>query len=115
MVEFGSCFSKEKIEKIAPKVEEAQKYIKMLAREDVELPQRIDCMTVEDIKEGEKLGGGHGEYISPDTIKINPFMDDLGILLNYIHENIHHVLPDASENLVDHLTDLVAFQMKLQR
>lgn len=115
MVEFGLCFSKEKIEKIAPKVEEAQKYIKMLTSTDVELPQKIDCMTMEDIQEGEKCGGGHGEYIAPDTIKINPLMDNLGILLNYIHENIHHVLPGASENLVDHLTDLVAFQMKLQR
>lgn len=115
MVEFGACFPKDKIDRITDKVMESQRYIKMLTSTDIDLPQRIDCMTIEDIKEGERLGGGHGEYIAPGTIKINPFMDDTGILLNYIHENIHHVLPNASENLVDHLTDLVAFQMKLQR
>jgi len=115
MVEFGLCFAKERIERIADKVEESQKYIKMLSGKDVELPQKIDCMTLKDIEDGRIAGGGHGEFIPPNTIKINPFMDDLGVLLNYIHENIHYVLPSASENLVDHLTDLVAFQMKLQR
>ena len=115
VVEFDTCFPKEKIEKIQDKVLESQKYIKMLAREEVELPQWIECMSEEEIREGEKVGAGHGMYRFPDTIKINPHMSSQGILLNYIHENVHHVSPDASENLVDHLTDLIAYQMELKR
>lgn len=115
MVEFDTCFPMEKIEKIQDKASESHKYIKMLGKEDVELPKRVECMSEEEIREGEKEGAGHGMYRFPDTIKINPHMSSQGILLNYIHENVHHVLPDASENLVDHLTDLICYQMDLKR
>lgn len=113
-IEFDACFSREKIKEIQDKASESHKYIKMLSQEKI-LPQRVDCMTAEEIQEGEKVGGGHGLYRFPDTIKINPHMDSTGILLNYIHENVHHVLPNASENLVDHLTDLISYQMELKR
>jgi len=115
MVEFASCFSREKIEKIQDSISESQKYLKMLSREETELPQKVECMSEEEIREGEKVGAGHGLYRFPDTIKINPHMSEGGILGNYIHENVHHLLPNASENLVDHITDLIAYQMKLQR
>ncbi len=115
VVEFDTCFSKEKIEKIQDKISESHKYIKMMSREETELPQWIECMSEEEIIEGEKVGAGHGMYRFPDTIKINPHMSPGGILCNYIHENIHYVLPNASENLVDHLTDLIAYQMELKR
>lgn len=114
-VEFDTCFPKEKIEKIQDKALESHKYIKMLSREEVELPPWVECMSEEEIREGEKVGAGHGMYCFPDTIKINPRMSSQGILLNYIHENVHHVAPWASENLVDHLTDLIAYQMDLKR
>ena len=114
-VVFASCFPREKIEKIQDTVSKSRKYIKMLSKEDAELPRRVECMTMEEIQEGEKVGAGHGLYIFPDTIKINPHMSEGAILCNYIHENIHHVLPNASENLVDHLTDLIAYQMALKR
>lgn len=114
-VAFDPCFSREKIERIRDVVSESFNYIKMLSKGDEELPRRVECMTMEESQEGEKKGAGHGLYISPGTIKINPHMSEGAILCNYIHENIHHVLPGASENLVDHLTDLVAFQMNLKR
>ncbi len=69
-------------------------------------------MSEEDIKD---FRGASGVAILPDKIKIDPNMGSHGILFNYIHENIHIALPSASENLVDHLTDLVAYQMKLPR
>jgi len=115
MIEFASCFSKKKIKKIQNKVLESQKYIKMLSKKEIKLPEKVECMTIEEIKKYKKIGAGHGLYVPPKTIKINPHMDGRGILFNYIHENIHYVVPNASENLVDYLTDLIAYQMKLKR
>ena len=114
-VEFDTCFPREKIEKIQDKALESHKYIKMMAREEIEMLRWVECMSEEEIQEGEKVGAGHGMYRFPDICKINPHMSSQGILLNYIHENVHHVLPDASENLVDHLTDLISYQMELKR
>lgn len=112
---FDDCFDEEKVKEISRQIIKVNEKILDLAREPIELPKTIECMSEKEIAEGLKVGGGHGLFIAPETIKINPHMSSIGIMLNYIHENIHYVLPDASENLVDHLTDLVAYQLKLNR
>lgn len=113
-VEFDPCFDSTKIRMIERHIPGAQVNIRELVKIEVKLPERIECLSDEEIAFYAKRDGGHGLY-ADGTIRINPHMTPRGILLNYIHENIHHVLPDASENLVDHLTDLVAYQMNLKR
>ena len=115
MVRFKECFPTSKISEIEGRIPAAKKFILGLLDEPAELIDDIECMSDAEIEEGLRLGGGHGLYLEPKTIKINPHMSSVAILLNYIHENIHHVLPEASENLVDHLTDLVAYQMGINR
>ena len=111
-VEFDKCFNITKIKEIEGRIPEAQIRIKELTRKK-KLPKKITCISEEEIKE---LGGNvAGLAILPDKIKINPHISSEGILWNYIHENVHIALPSASENLVDHLTNLVAYQMKLPR
>ena len=112
---FNECFDEEKIKEISCQIIGVNEKLLDLAREPIELPRTVECMSEKEIAEGLKVGGGHGLFIAPNTIKINPHMGPTGILLNYIHENIHFILPDASENLVDHLTDLVAYQLKINR
>jgi len=113
-VEFDPCFNPAKIRKIESRIPVAQVNVRELVKIKVELPGRIECLSDEEIAFYAKRDGGHGLY-ADGTIRLNPHMTSRGILLNYIHENIHHVLPDASENLVDHLTDLIAYQTALKR
>ena len=113
--EFASCFPREKIKKIEHLIPEANEKIRELAKGDIKLPEKIECLSAEEIQHYEKVGAGHGLFVPPKTIKINPYMSETGILLNYIHENIHYVLPSADENLVDFLTDFVAYQVKIKR
>ncbi len=114
-MKFDKCFPIEIVKEIAEIIPKANKLIKDLSNKDIELPDRIQCLSDDEIKEYEKSGGGHGLFTSPDIIKINPYMGKTGILLNYIHENIHYTLPHAHENLVDLLTDIVAYQLKVKR
>lgn len=113
--EFAECFDKGKIAEIQELVAKANIKLMELAKEKVELPKRVECMSDEEIEEYSRLGAGHGLFIPPDVIKVNPYMSSVGILLNYIHENIHYIFPNASENLVDYLTELIAYQLKLPR
>lgn len=82
-----------------------------MTKTPIAFPKVVYCMTDKEIAEGEKVGAGHGIFIEPDTIKINPYMNPLNILLNYVHEHLHMAFPDASEDLVDALTEIVAVRM----
>ncbi|KKL09148.1 hypothetical protein LCGC14_2568750, partial [marine sediment metagenome] len=75
-------------------------------------PDRIQCMTAVEIREGLARGGGHGLYVrytdGSCDLKINASMSSHAILANFIHENIHHAMPEASARDVDRLTKVVA-------
>lgn len=114
-VKFDKSFDDKEIAKIRHRLPEAERLILAITKRDVSLPKKIKGMSDKEIQKYKGTGGGHGLFIPPDTIKINPHMDSNGILLNYIHENIHFVLPNARENVVDYLTESIAFQMKLER
>lgn len=115
MIKFDKCFPMKIIKEIVGIIPKANRLIKDLSKDDVELPDRIQCLSDNEIREYKKTGGGHGLFIPPNIIKINPYMNKTGILLNYIHENIHYTLPHAHENLVDLLTDIIAYQLKMER
>lgn len=77
-------------------------------RRVLDWPRRIECMTLREIREGRKHGAGHGLYIRRGRrIKINSTMPARDVLLNVIHENLHHAMPDATETEVDRWSDLI--------
>ncbi len=113
MTTFGPCFLPERVAVIEPLVDEAGSLLRSMFK--IEPIHFIGCMSEAEITEGAKVGAGHGIYIPPGTVNVNPGMDDIGVVLNWVHENIHNAAPQATENLVDHLTEMVAYQMGLRR
>lgn len=65
-------------------------------------PTRVHCMSKEKILDGRKRGAGHGAtYVSgvdSNSIWMNPHMTPAGLWLVFIHENLHHAFPDATED-----------------
>ena len=92
---FASCFEG-KDEPFRSLLNKTLEIIEMVINRNVDnWPQTVECMSDEEIKEGENAGGGHGLYISGEQrLKINPNMDSFNIYLNFIHENIHHAKPE---------------------
>lgn len=65
-------------------------------------PRNIEAMSDAEISDGERGGRGHGLYITPDgIIKINSYMGAEAVYLNFIHENFHHILPEASDEEIN--------------
>jgi hypothetical protein len=112
---FSKCFlevekGEEKLNYVAKLLPKAVSEIKRLAKKDprkFQLPEFIDCMSPDEIIEGQSVGGGHGSYEPPNIVKINPNMSGELIYLNYVHENLHHVFPELSEGAIGALTELV--------
>ena len=96
-VVFSPCFGgKEKI--FEPILNQTLEIIEMVINRNIDdWPQTIECMTDEEIEEGEEVGGGHGLYLRDQhRIKINPSMDPFNIYLNFVHENLHHAKPELT-------------------
>jgi hypothetical protein len=94
---FSPCFGgKEKI--FEPLLNQTLEIIEMVINRNVDdWPQTIECMTDEEIEEGEEVGGGHGLYLGDEqTIKINSSMDPFNIYLNFVHESLHHAKPELT-------------------
>ena len=92
---FDPCFGgKEKV--FEPLLGKTLEIIEMTINKNIDdWPQKIECMTEEEIEGGEKKGGGHGLYIGEEhRLKINSNMDPFNIYLNFIHENFHHAKPE---------------------
>jgi len=105
-IKFDKCFNPEKIKEFQQKVPKMIEEIRKLTKMELkDFPKKIECMTPAEIKAGELRGAGHGLYIPrKKIIKINPSMDSKAIALNFIHENLHHALPELSEKVIDILT-----------
>lgn len=115
---FPSNFDKKEIEKILPKIPLAQKEIEKVTGREIDFPKKVHAMTDKEIKEGQRFCewseyekrihcGGHGLFVRPDIIKINPTMIAEGILANYVHETLHFALPDMPHDEVRRKTDEV--------
>ena len=92
---FDECFEgKGKI--LGPLLNKTLEIIEMVLNKNIDdWPQKIECMTEEEIKAGKEEEGGHWLYVSEtERIKINPTMDVFNIYLNFIHEFIHHAKPE---------------------
>jgi hypothetical protein len=68
----------------------------------IDWPRHVEAMTEQEIAEGEAVGKGHGLYL-PETaqIKLNASMTPIAIYLNFIHEHLHHAIPDATEQEIN--------------
>ena len=77
-------------------------------------PVPIVCMTDKEIEEGQQPdvdhpdGAGHGLFLVYNDgsveIAINPYLCAEGVLLNFIHENMHFACPHWPEDDVDWLS-----------
>lgn len=65
-------------------------------------PTKVRCMSNSKILDGRRRGAGHGyTYVQgEDTngIWMNPHMTSEGYWLVFVHENLHHGFPDATED-----------------
>jgi hypothetical protein len=110
------CFDKDDANAIRDIADQVYSEIRKLRREPIkQFPVDIECLTDEEIDYyWKKHGAGHGLYLrDQNLIKINPYMSKLGILLNFVHENLHHGLPELAEKPVDILTTYVGCQVGL--
>jgi len=111
---FCECFDEEKIKPFEHHIPQVYEEIEKLTNKRIKsFPDLVQCLTEEEIEEYSKIGGGHGLYQYPDTVKINPNMDSEMIFLNFIHENIHHAMPQAEEKVVDILTLFIACKFNI--
>lgn len=75
-------------------------------------PRYVKCMSTKRIVEGRARGAGHGmTYVrgrGSNTIWMNPHMTEWGYWLVFVHENLHHAYPDATEQELncEHLPDV---------
>lgn len=115
---FSSKFDSRKLDEIREKIPIAQELIEGVVGRDIDFPEQVLSMTDKEILEGrghcewseyEQMVhcGGHGLFVKPDKIKINPNMSAEQILANYVHETLHFVLPDVPHDEVRGKTDEV--------
>ena len=113
-IRFSPEFPKEVVDGIRKKITMALRVLALIAKERADIPRYIEAMSEEEINDGKKHGAGHGIAIPRrGIVKINPHMSQVNILLNFVHEMAHTLLPDASEWAVDVLTDKVAREVKI--
>jgi hypothetical protein len=99
---FDSCLDENKLIELIvllPRTyEELDKYAPWL---NGRWPTRVHCMTNARIIEGRKRGAGHGYTYNngpqSNSIWLNPHMTAEGYWLVFVHENLHHAFPDATE------------------
>lgn len=108
MVSFARCFDRAKIDQFRSLIPKTYRVMEQMVGYEPSWPSRIECMTPEQIRAGRLEGAGHGLYDPEEQrIAINASMSQLAIYLNFIHENLHHALPDASEKQIDRLVPVV--------
>lgn len=98
-VTFDRCFNDDKVRQVSvylPATFEALN--EMAPWRKGKWPTRVRCMTHAQIIQGRRRGAGHGfTYIRGNTIWMNAHMTAMGYWLVYVHENLHHAFPDATE------------------
>ncbi len=64
-------------------------------------PTRVRCMSDRKIIQGRQHGAGHGYTFTrgrdSNSIWLNPYLSREGYFLVFVHENLHHAYPDATE------------------
>lgn len=112
MTSFARCFDRGKIDQIRPLIPKAYQAMENMVGYKPMWPDRIECMTSAEIRDGKKHGAGHGLYlVDEQRIRINASMPADEILYNFIHENLHHALPNESEASIDRRTPIVFEQV----
>lgn len=99
-VVFDRCFHDEKVRWLSRYLPDTFDAMNALAPwRKGKWPTRVKCMSHERIREGRSHGAGHGyTFIRGNTIWMNAHMTPQGYWLVYVHENLHHAFPDATES-----------------
>lgn len=103
---FDDCFDERKLRKLAENLPATYAALNKLAPwRRGRWPSRVRCMSHESIVEGRSRGAGHGyTHVSgrgSNEIRMNPHMSPEGHWLVFVHENLHHGFPDATESEIN--------------
>lgn len=96
---FDPCFPKDKVVKLSATLPKTYHELdKMCPWRKGKWPTRVRCMNDGKISSMRKHGAGHGyTYPRGREIWMNPYMTQTGYWLVFVHENLHHGYPDATE------------------
>ncbi len=114
-LKISDCFNTDIRKLINDISDKVYKEINKLSRSKIKnFPEQIECLSDKEIKHYSKCcNAGHGLYVKPNLIKINPYMNKNGILMNFIHENLHHALPYLTEKPIDILTEYIGCRLNI--
>lgn len=109
----GGCFDRDKLNELVVLLPRTYEELNALAPWlNGRWPTRVRCMTGREIFKARKRGAGHGytytQGADKNTIWLNPYMTAVGYWLVFVHENLHHAFPDATEAEINcvHLPNL---------
>lgn len=97
---FDTCFPPKKVSELAALLPETYQALNELAPwRKGKWPVHVRCLSNKRIVEGRSRGAGHGmTYVEGNEIWLNPHMTLPGYWLVFVHENLHHAFPDATED-----------------
>ncbi len=98
---FEPCFPRSKLESLIVTLPETFKVLNGMTDWKVAWPTQVRCMSDSDILRGRQRGAGHGFTYTRGkgrgSIWMNHYMTRSGYWLVFVHENLHHAFPDATE------------------
>jgi hypothetical protein len=96
---FDPCFPQDKIVKLSATLPKTYHELdKACPWRRGKWPRQVHCMTDSKIASMRKHGAGHGyTYPRGNAIWMNHYMTQTGYWLVFVHENLHHGYPDATE------------------
>lgn len=98
-VSFDPCFDQKKLVYLASTLPRTYAVLDKMVSKPVKWPTRVQCMSDSAIMKGRRRGAGHGyTYQGGKTIWLNHHMTKEGYWLVFVHENLHHAFPDATES-----------------
>lgn len=97
---FNNCFDPRVLDRLRPLLPDTYRCMNELAPwRRGRWPTRVHCMDEQSIIDGRSRGAGHGyTYKGSNEIWMNHHMSLSGHWLVFVHENLHHAFPDATES-----------------
>ena len=99
---FDRAFPRRKLDAIAETLAACYVAMEELVGRRVRWPATIEAMTEAEVRDGRRVGKGHGLYYPGSRrIKVDARMSARDILLNVVHENLHHAFPRATDEEIN--------------
>ncbi len=98
-IHFDECFPRSKVVELSATLPKTYHELnRMCPWRKGKWPTKVHCMTDGKISSMRRHGAGHGyTYPRGHEIWMNHYMSGPGFWLVFVHENLHHGYPDATE------------------